>query len=74
MSTLQEIEVHALKLSDVQRAQLATQLLKSLPPILVDEDDGVAEAHRRDAELEADPSLGLSADEFRRAVLSSRRQ
>jgi hypothetical protein len=74
MSTLQEIEDHALKLSDVQRAHLAAQLLKSLPPILVDEDDGVAEARRRDSELEADSSLGISPDEFRRAVLSSRRQ
>jgi putative addiction module component (TIGR02574 family) len=74
MSTLQEIKVHALKLSDVQRAQLATQLLQSLPPVLVDEDDGVTEAQRRDAELDADPSRGLSAEEFRHAVLSSRRQ
>ncbi len=74
MSTLQEIEGHALKLSDVQRARLATHLLQSLPPILVDEDDGLAEAQRRDAELEVDASLGLSPDEFRRAVLSSRQQ
>ena len=34
----------------------------------------LAEARRRDSELEADSSLGISPDEFRRAVLSSRRQ
>ena len=74
MSTLQEIEVRALELPDIQRAQLAAQLLKSLPPVLVEEDDGVAEALRRDAELDADPSIGLSPGEFRRSVLASRKQ
>ncbi len=72
MSTLQEIEQHALKLSDTHRARLAAQLLKSLPPVLVEEDDGVAEALRRDAELDADPSIGLSPEAFRRGVLAAR--
>ncbi len=74
MSTLQEIEQHALKLSDPQRAQLASQLLRSLPPELTDEDDGVAEALRRDAELDADPAIGLSPEAFRRGVLAARQQ
>ena len=74
MSTRQEIEVRALELSDTQRAQLATQLVKSLPPVLGEEDDGVAEALRRDAELDADPSNGLSPDEFRSAVRASHKQ
>lgn len=74
MSTLQEIEVRALELPDAQRARLAAQLLKSLPPVLVEEDDGVAEALRRDAELDADPSKGLSSEEFQRAVIASRKK
>jgi putative addiction module component (TIGR02574 family) len=74
MSTLQEIEVHALKLPDTQRAKLAAQLLHSLPPVLVDEDDGVAEALRRDAELDANPSQGLSPEAFRKAVLAARKR
>jgi pre-60S factor REI1 len=37
-------------------------------------DDGVAEALRRDADLDADPAAGMSAAEFRTAVAASRRQ
>lgn len=74
MSTLQEIKVRALELPDAQRARLAVQLLKSLPPVLVEADDGVAEALRRDTELDADPAIGLSPEEFQKAVLASRRK
>ena len=74
MSTLQEIEVRALELPDKQRAKLAAQLLQSLPPVLVDEEDGVAEALRRDAELDADPSKGLSPEALRQAVFAARRK
>ena len=74
MSSLQEIQVRALELPDSQRARLAAQLLRSLPSGLVDDDDGIAEAQRRDAELDADPSIGLSSEEFQRAVLAARRK
>jgi hypothetical protein len=43
---------------------LAANLLDSLPPILADEDGGIAEALRRDAELDADPSLSVSFEEL----------
>jgi hypothetical protein len=33
--------------------------LQTLPAVLSDEDEGVAEALRRDAELEADPGSGI---------------
>jgi hypothetical protein len=42
--------------------------------VLHDADDGVAEALRRDADLDADPATGMSAAEFRTAVAASRRQ
>ena len=42
--------------------------------MLLDVDDGVAEALRRDADLDADPAAGMSVAEFRTAVAASRRQ
>lgn len=53
MSNILEIEKLALGLSERERAALAANLLDSLPPILSDEDEGVAEALRRYAESEA---------------------
>jgi putative addiction module component (TIGR02574 family) len=60
MATIAEIEKLALDLSENERAVLAAHLLGSLPPILHDEDEGIAEALRRDAELDANPSASLS--------------
>ena len=59
--------------AEFQRAALASKLLATLPPVLHDADDGVAEALRRDADLDADPVAGMSAAEFRTAVAASRR-
>jgi hypothetical protein len=59
MTRLQELTQEALRLTDAERAVLATDLLETLPGVLSDEDEGVAEALRRDAELEADPSKGV---------------
>ena len=55
MSTILEVEKLALDLPERERAALAANLLNSLPGILSDDDEGVAEALRRDAEIEADP-------------------
>ncbi len=60
MSTIVEVEKLALDLTEKERATLAANLLNSLPPVLSDEDEGVAEARRRDAEIEADPSQTIS--------------
>jgi hypothetical protein len=60
VSALIEVEKLAMDLPEQQRAILAAHLLESLSPVLSDEDDGVAEALRRDAELDADPDAGLS--------------
>ena len=64
MATITEIEKLAQNLSEKERAVLAAHLLGSLPPVLHDEDEGIAEALRRDAELEANPSAGLSLEEL----------
>ncbi len=56
MATLVEVEEQALRLPEDQRATLAAHLLDSLPAILHDEDAGVSEAMRRDAELDSNPS------------------
>jgi hypothetical protein len=68
MQTLSNIEQEAMKLPESSRASLASRLLDSLPAILSDDDDGVAEALRRDAEMDSDPAAGMSLEELRRAV------
>ena len=67
MVPLSELEESALQLPEDQRAKLAESLLGSLPAILQEDDNGIAEAMRRDAELDADPSAGISLKEFRSA-------
>lgn len=60
MATVVEIEKLALDLPEHDRAKMAANLLESLPPILSDEDEGIAEALRRDAALESDPDQVIS--------------
>ena len=62
MATILEIEKLALDLPEQERAILAANLLDSLPAILSDEDEGVGEALRRDAELDAHPEEALSLE------------
>jgi putative addiction module component (TIGR02574 family) len=64
MASIAEIEKLALDLSESQRAVLAAHLLGSLPPVLHDEDEGIAEALRRDADFDASPSLGMSLEQL----------
>ena len=68
MTRVQEIRQQASALSVSEKAELAADLLESLPPILDDDDEGVAEAHRRDQEMEADPKASLTWDELRRGL------
>jgi len=60
MSTIIEVEKLALNLSEEERAMLAASLLNSLPVFYPIEDEGVAEALRRDAEIEADHAQAIS--------------
>jgi putative addiction module component (TIGR02574 family) len=64
MATIAEIEKLALGLPESDRAILAAHLLGSLPSILHDEDEGIAEALRRDADFEANLSAGISLEEL----------
>ncbi|HEX9425063.1 MAG TPA: addiction module protein [Pyrinomonadaceae bacterium] len=72
MSTIVEVEKLALDLPERERAALAANLLESLPGILSDEDEGVAEALRRDAEIEADPAKAVSLPELDSQILGRR--
>ena len=66
MSTLQEIEAAALRLPDKERLHLADKILGSLPaPVVPAEPDEIlAEAIRRDAELESGSVQPLTEKEF----------
>jgi hypothetical protein len=72
MSTVVEVEKLALNLSERERATLAANLLESLPVMLSDEAEGVAEALRRDAEIEADPAQAISLAELDSLLLGRR--
>lgn len=74
MTRLQELEQQAGQLSETERAALVTRLLASLPPVLADADGGVAEAARRDADLDAHPAAGLTDQQFRAAIAASRKR
>ena len=73
MATVIEIEKLALDLPERDRAALIANLLDSLPPILSDEDEGIVEALRRDAEIDADPSIAISFEELDAEIRSRRR-
>ncbi|HYR74980.1 MAG TPA: hypothetical protein VEM96_03990 [Pyrinomonadaceae bacterium] len=64
MATILEIERLALDLPERQRATLAANLLESLPAILSDEDEGIAEALRRDTDLDANPDRAISLEQL----------
>jgi hypothetical protein len=68
MKTLNELEPEVMLLPDSERARLAAQLLGSLPAVLADDDEGVTEALRRDAELDRDVGNGMTLDELRRSL------
>jgi hypothetical protein len=66
MSALQEIEAAALRLPDKDRPHLADKILGGLPaPLLPAESEEIlAEAIRRDAELESEAVLPLTEVAF----------
>ena len=59
-----EVEKLAFDLPERERAILAANLLRSLPAVLHDEDEGVAEALRRDARLDSGAVQAISLDEL----------
>ncbi|EDY19172.1 hypothetical protein CfE428DRAFT_3349 [Chthoniobacter flavus Ellin428] len=72
MPSITEVEKLAFELPDSQRTILAAHLLQSLPPVLDDEDEGIAEALRRNAELDANPNIGISLEQFDQHVQARR--
>ena len=60
MATIVEVKKLALDLPEKERANLAADLLESLPGVLWDGDEGIAEALRRDAEIDANPEHVIS--------------
>jgi putative addiction module component (TIGR02574 family) len=72
MATIFEVEKLALNLPESERAKLAANLLDSLPGVLSDEDEGVAEALRRDAEMNDNPDQAITLAQLE-SQLQSRR-
>ena len=64
MATIIEIEKLARELPDRERATLGASLLESLPAILSDEDEGIAEALRRDTDVDANPDRAISLEQL----------
>jgi hypothetical protein len=73
MTTVLEVEKHALRLPEKQRARLAASILGSLAPIQADADAGQSEALRRAGELAAGTVTGLSQPELDRKIRARRR-
>lgn len=74
MSTVAEVEKLAFSLSEKERAKLAGKLLGSLRPILDDEDEGLAEAIRRDREMNENPQMGITLDQLDELIADGFRQ
>ena len=68
MTPIEALKTEAMGLTDSDRASLASELLYSLPATLSDEDEGVAEALRRDADLTVNPSNGMTWDELKKGI------
>ncbi|PYS59846.1 MAG: addiction module protein [Acidobacteria bacterium] len=73
MPTVIEVERLALDLPERERARLAANLLESLPGVLSDEDEGIAEALRRDADLETNPDQAISLAQLDSQIQNRRR-
>ena len=72
MSKIAELEKLAMDLPAGERAVLATHLLQSLPPVLRDEDEGIAEALARDADFETNPDLGIALAQLDQQIANRR--
>ena len=68
MTRVQEIRQRASTLTNKEKAKLAADLLESIPAVLDDDDGGVTEARRRDAELEDNTVEAITWDQLRRGL------
>ena len=76
MTAVEEIQKQALNLSPRERALLAESLLSSLPPISADwtEAEELAEAERRESEIESGQVQALHDGEFWQRVEANRKK
>ena len=76
MTAMEEIKQRALTLSLEERVELAESLLGSLPPLGEEwsEAEELAEAERRERELETGQAQALNDREFWQSVESRRRK
>ena len=58
--SVDQIVAEAMRLPERDRAGLVSRLLKSLPPVVLEDDEGLTEALRRDAELDTDPAAAMT--------------
>jgi hypothetical protein len=72
VTSLDTVEGLALELPEHQRATLAMHILDSLPGLFSEPDEGLAEAERRDTEMNETPSIGLTLGAFDQKILSRR--
>jgi putative addiction module component (TIGR02574 family) len=72
MAYIAEVEKLAFELPDSDRATLAAHLLQSLPAVLHDDDEGIAEALRRDFDLETNPGAGMTLEQFDQRIRQRR--
>ena len=70
---INELTSMVMNLPDVQRAQLVANLLASLPSVLTDQDEGISEALRRDAQLDDGSQQAMSLDDLDAAINNRRR-
>ncbi len=68
MTRLEAIKTDALSLTDAERAHLVADLLETLPGGLTETDDGVAEALKRDRELDENPDLAITFDQLKKSL------
>ena len=63
--TIADVEKLAMELSAPERGKLAEKLIASLPgPFIEDDDDGVEEALRRSREMDENPDMSLTENDF----------
>lgn len=74
MNKTYDFEPLLFSLPERERASFAARLLSSLTPFLEDQDEGVQEALRREAEAENDPDASISLEEFQRGLEELRRK
>ncbi|MDB6119535.1 MAG: Addiction module protein [Verrucomicrobiaceae bacterium] len=72
MSAIQEIETTVMALPARERADLAARILSSLPPVLEDDDEGIAEALRRESEAEQYPEVCMTLNQFTSGIAKLR--